>query len=470
MSDNLKRNGDSAAIARLPLEILIKVFTLNMYNCQPNVWYREISRISLVCRQWYDIVESTPSFFTICDSSSLDAALSQILVRSKGQLLDLHYSSGETFWDRLGVHVERWQTLTSIMTPGLLHQLRRGIPSLRRLCITGAAPGASDFVISEDPIEYAPNLQHLDINSLPLSMVGWSRIPFKGLHIMKLMSVGQMTLDHFLIVLQESPQLKELRLDRCNFSDPTNPISGKIPLYSLRDLYFKNVHGGDRSPVQIILDSLEVDHLETLELVPSMRYNQGITEMPSFVMESILKIASCASQLNVYLPSETATISTKGLKIEVGPRIALELPHLFDYLNASPLKFPVHLGIYTLNSVPSSRDTILQTVMAFRGFVHLDLRDRLRSDTHLVLEALSISDSIGEESPLPNLVKLTLHLNAVGTERMLAFLRSRYGNRVSPLSPLVELALKTDHGHMDHDLYGAAQRIVGPGVVRWIES
>ncbi|KAG9014645.1 hypothetical protein FRB94_011823 [Tulasnella sp. JGI-2019a] len=116
------RNHNAALpISQLPDELLIKIFQQILKDREG--YYEKLSRLSLVCLHWADLVRCTPSlWFFICTSYPLNIG-SMILKNSSKHPLEVWHNEdrgsiygaaispvdAKTRIDRIGVHVSRWQ-------------------------------------------------------------------------------------------------------------------------------------------------------------------------------------------------------------------------------------------------------------------------------------------------------------------------------------------------------------------------
>lgn len=218
----------SSPVHKLPNELLIQFISLAIDKDSLSPWmkrYRALHRLISVSHTWREVIENTPSLWSVIDFTDPTSVVRKAIQNSKNN--SLHVSaflmadirlgrlSPEEFVQEMRPHFLRWRFAhinVKMEAAGLRELLESSSPLLERLeLLSGASTTATlqDLDLSADKTR---RLQHISLQNA--SIREWSSSLFPGLRSLVIYEPSkQPTLRQLLDMIQACHQLEVLRLE-----------------------------------------------------------------------------------------------------------------------------------------------------------------------------------------------------------------------------------------------------------------
>ncbi|KAG8898998.1 hypothetical protein FRC01_010704, partial [Tulasnella sp. 417] len=250
-----EQNAIVPPIAQLPVELLTQIF----YSALPPVTFRDdlidagtflyvrrLYAIRLISKQWQEIIDGIPTFWTFVISTLPPHVIGATMKRSQNGPLVIVYPyralnnrhdrvSARYFLDSVAHTFPRWSAYSGPMISGYFD---RPAPHLRSLILRhGESRFATFDLLGGD----ATNLRHVDLESIAFR---WKVGIFAQLKVLKLVKVTyrDFTTTHLLEILRASPDLEQLKIVNMLASIDHQPSYPIITLRCLRYINFNSCY------------------------------------------------------------------------------------------------------------------------------------------------------------------------------------------------------------------------------------
>ncbi|KAG9024858.1 hypothetical protein FS837_005158 [Tulasnella sp. UAMH 9824] len=280
----------------LPPELLIIIFQafLPIVN-QTSLWQTEIckcymknlSLLRLVSRTWRDLLNDTPTFWTIL-SSTVPRIVNQTSITRSGEApVIVHFGRSPTmilggqggsdeypdgFTELVGSIRDRWkvvyvQELAARVVWEYLNSPASMIETVHLHVRYSSRPVTLDLLGGE-----IHNIRYLNLHSVKIP---WSRSEFRGLKHLGLLNADErgLTMDVILDMLANNPDLESLKISWTAFPVSTAPFSHPIYLPHLRTLELTGLPGPRLFP---LLHLIEAPHCQIIKV--EAKYGPGSDE------------------------------------------------------------------------------------------------------------------------------------------------------------------------------------------------
>ncbi|KAG8917364.1 hypothetical protein FRC01_002503, partial [Tulasnella sp. 417] len=346
---------DPSVIHKFPPELLQTIFCEAIDSSE---YYSSLFSIRSVCKYWKEVIDGTPTLWTVI-TSTLNRNLVAMALRNSGtQPLSVKYSSGsgenfKKFISLVATSAPRWRQLECNSKDRSEHEqmLSLSLLQLRSLNIVGAIG-----ISYEQPLD-APELTTLSVWTVGLN---WATL--SGLHSLIIGNTAGPSMEELLKILKASLQLESLFLSATSswftagYSDPSaTPVI-------LSRLNTMSCHKFEVQPLSYILDLIEAPNLQASNFTFSSASGMG---------DHTLDLRSVGRLIGAYRPVQDGT------RIQVSVQLAfirfrfaigeLGVEYIRTWWtegNALETKL-AHLGVLTEQMDPRLRQVV--NVLAVEG-------------------------------------------------------------------------------------------------------
>lgn len=227
---------------RLPDELLARIigFSVQSPKENPHEYLRKLQHIAQVSTKFASLTLNSPSLWGLADSRSLPSMLTLALRKSKSAPLDVVYTLGRgsdwrggsrgDFLAIVAAESGRWRSLEirGLGLEMLKKALEQHTPRLRDLTLNHSA----FFGTIEIPANKLAQLDHLTLSG---RMISWNVNVLSRLRSLELrdLNEGIPSIAELLSVIQKSPNLSQLHLQRLKFTDAPQEPSPPVQLAQL---------------------------------------------------------------------------------------------------------------------------------------------------------------------------------------------------------------------------------------------
>ncbi|KAG9018588.1 hypothetical protein FRB90_011311 [Tulasnella sp. 427] len=229
----------------LPNEVLSAIFILTLHAWLPR---RDICRLELTCRRWYEVVETTPVIWaniTILEGMNY---VEQALRKSKNAPIDIKFvPRGPSldfadFSSRIDPHISRWRSLTATLRELDLGALETTpAPQLESLKVTFNGElifPRPRYITMFGAGWFSEKLRNVEIDRFPLDIDGTS---LRNLSSLKLNNVDVHSSSMIMFILGASPQLVCLSLHGLPIHSPDEVTYAPINLLVLERVSIQQI-------------------------------------------------------------------------------------------------------------------------------------------------------------------------------------------------------------------------------------
>ncbi|KAG8974741.1 hypothetical protein FRC05_006901 [Tulasnella sp. 425] len=438
----------------LPMELLCNILWLAI---SPSNTRRDLCRLSLVCRLWWEWIESSALFWTYISAEDGLTYVRRALEKSKDAPIDLHYPRHgspdmtlEAFLVEATPHIARWRSLLAVMdqlSPVSLESTFAVLtatpaPSLKSLDLRLGPRNrwtSQDIIILFGGAPASPSLENLYLKKMPVA-IGPLRL--SGLTLLTLTRVVTISTLELFEVLRASPGLETLRLEENTGLAAVEPRPSAVEPIELPKLRYLTIKWIDHGAANCLLSTIRI---------PSCRHIFICANISSINVRSVLFTPSISHLLHVQSTANPAldsepwkikvevddgdcTIEFRGLYLDLGlteeDQIQDILGWLAEGLGPEAPGCPVHLML-DWSTMDIARLAAVPAPLVVR---HLSVSETvfniLPASFHVALSRSLESTSSGW--PLAQLESLSVKFHTAESQReLIALLQSRYGNTTS---------------------------------------
>lgn len=200
---------------------MVDIITLSLPPHPANLRYRQLIALGRVSKRWQQIVNYTPSLWSLVDLDDRPASVVALLSKSQNHPLDLHCSGAKSLsrthnLSVLGRCTDRWRSLVFTQVPGIVDLrpfLGNAAPMLEALHLERANPRLSYPPLNVDLFNgQAPRLRSLTLIGL---CIPWDSTVLHQLHHFEITCLGDSQpplRKQILDILRHCPSLKALIL------------------------------------------------------------------------------------------------------------------------------------------------------------------------------------------------------------------------------------------------------------------
>ncbi|KAG9039683.1 translation initiation factor eIF3 subunit g [Tulasnella sp. JGI-2019a] len=431
-----RRRNVQLAIYQLPVELIVKIFSLSLQDRSMTDRVRWLHNLAQVSTRWLELIKDSASLWSVVSVSEMQS-LCIALRKSKNAPLDVEFDGSLIGWnpqDRrdfleaiLGQR-HRWR---SIQLSGPTTKFERAmiLEQVPKLVDLGIAPG---LLVWEDgqgaetsiPEEVLGGLQHLSLSEVSLQ---WNPSVLSGLKTLKLedlMERGRPTLSTLIAILQASPSLEELRIT--GKSVEVSPIEDTTTV-DLPCLTTISLLKSQPEIAQPILERLRIPQCTKflLDVVSGLPTDTSKTDM-THIENCLRRIIASHGKVEVTVSPERISLATRinATDIPVLLFTPLSLPWVDHLLESIVCPLSIAHIIHGWNCVteqcPIPRNTSDISSLAITSS---------QTDAVAWIQRLSEPVSNGEEVywQLPSLKRLTLNECRSFGEPLLTMIQRRNG-------------------------------------------
>lgn len=287
----LRRRNTLAAIHKLPVELILKIFmrVLEVDGCawSGQAYYLRLHDLAQVATEWSQIVKNFPDFWTVIDTSVHYTLVKAALARSKDLPVtvvsqDVGFGDSNPGWSTVLRHIRRWNAVEITRNriddlEALLKVLYEhgGAANLRRLRVKSDADAtrAVSVIFGGD----MPHFRRIELGGI--IFVAWSPELLNRLEWLSLENIHAtvdvpMTLEQTLDLLRDCKRITFFRLSDVHFRDNTlRTAVSSIHLDTLTELNLEAIHP---TSTYHILSSLRLPRCTSYRVCPSGTENVGL--------------------------------------------------------------------------------------------------------------------------------------------------------------------------------------------------
>ncbi|KAG9009423.1 hypothetical protein FRB94_012080 [Tulasnella sp. JGI-2019a] len=437
-----RSRNDQLAIHQLPVELIVKIFSLSLQDRSMTDHVRRLHNLAQVSTRWLELVKDSASLWGVVSIDEMHA-FRLALRKSKNAPLDVKFNSGHGSligWNphdrRDFVEVvlgqrHRWRSV----------QLSGPTTEFERAMILEQTPKLVDLDISHGslawgygqinmgvetflPEEVLGRLRHLSLSEVSLM---WNPSVLSGLKTLKLenlMDRGRPTLSTLISILQSSPSLEELEITgkSVEVSPMENTTAVDLPCLTTISLLKPQPE-----IVQPILKRLRIPRCTKFLLDMVSGLPTGIFKTDMTHIESCLRrIIASHGKVEITVSPERISLATRTKVTDTFTLLFTPLPLPWvDHLLGSvvcPLSMAliIHGWDWVAKECPIPKNTSGVSSLAITYS---------RADAVAWIQRLSEPVSTGEEVhwQLPNLKRLTLNECRSYGKPLLTMIQRRYG-------------------------------------------
>ncbi|KAG8950008.1 hypothetical protein FRC04_008087 [Tulasnella sp. 424] len=447
----------SAGINRindLPMELLCNILWLAIPPRKPR---RDLCRLSLVCRLWWEWIESSALFWTYVSAEDGPTYVRRALEKSKHAPIDLRHSGHrspdmtlEALLVQAGPHIARWRPLIASLPSSpvswkatLAALTTTPAPSLRTLNLR---LGGLNLSISQDmPIilfggaPASPSLKNITLTQIP---VAFGPLRLSGLVSLALKHMATVSTLQLFEILRNSPGLKTLRLEGNEGLAAVEPRSSAVEPIELPKLSSLIIKWIDHGAVNCLLSTIRIPNRRQVSIradvsninARSVLFTPSIAHILHVQPAAITALDSEPWNIKVGVDDYCSTIEFRGLGLDFElteeDQIQDILGWMAEGLGSEAPGCPVQLML-DWSTFDMARLAAVPAPLVVR---HLSVSETVFSilpdSFHVALSRLLESTSSGW--PLAQLESLSVRFDTVESQReLIALLQSRYGNTAS---------------------------------------
>lgn len=433
-AERRRRVNDLHLIHRLPEELLVRILYLSLQNPNIRSYYSRRLERSLVCFRWAEVIESTPSFWSVAHSATGKPSLEKILVKSRNTPLDVAYDPfdlrGPSFYEQVTQHSHRWRSLELFNLPeNQRSMMALSLPRLEELYMLGG-----ELPTEVDPSE--GKLRHVRLESIDFR---WPVRMFQNLETLDLSCLWPQGLStaQLFDMLRLSPGLVELTLFRTDGADENhNPLPTDTALVPLDHLLRLRIAEQMGTLIPDLLTYIRVPRCDFLSVKNIDPENSPVTALLASPVRSIVQKTGWLrikgiDEFSMFTASRTGyLIENNQIGLHINP-IDIPLSEFISWI------VPILQSIHPLPEleldlgVPAHSPTPLDAVWPLFDLpipiTSLRLwNQRVEPVIEYLSSPTSSSHGTPRSLPLPRLRNLTLDGCSVAPDRLLRMVRSRY--------------------------------------------
>jgi hypothetical protein len=467
---------------RLPQEVLSSIFMESLpVGYSSKSYYERLRTLCLVSRGFNTLIENDPSFWAQFHAEMSGEALTKLLTKSKGCLLDLKVSQDlgctPEFVEQILPHARRWRSLF-LEFDKYDHQHPKGPKSLLEVPLQNLEV---IHINSDPPIVLANFLagtapRLIDVRLRAVS-IPWHESLLSGLQKLVLIDItwNAPSVERLVEILASSPALEEFSLIDSHISCSTS-AELNVSMSALSHVTISNL---DSKAFEYLITSINLSHCKRAQLsfntlvhAAAPRNRPNIVPIPHWALQSLF-CSPGATPISVAIGSGVIVFDH-----------ALDRPYSpsFRGNNLTPNEINFYLADVRLQShslslflrAGMSLD-VLPVLMTMKNITSLEFNDW--SMAVAILEVLSSRPKARGHVPFPNLKALSM---SFGEKLVNDVLESVTGySRYKEAGPIIRGAdgisrRLSQFTHVDvtrvknltKDTFSQLQDVFGPGVLK----